>query len=353
MQRRAAAMYVVLFAIVGAGAYGLIVTTSAPQVSVDAPTYQAGDTLTFGDRTYTFESASKLTWTNESGELTAQLDNASTVPAADVVWEGQQARRTATIQAGDTIAFDGGQYEVSINASAPSVTLTNVDNASINSTFAPGDTLTYRGNDATVASISSNAVTLVWGGPYMVVIPNATAMENVSQPPNFTLVEQRNLTALATEDPALYNETVVIDGVRHVTYRANNTNVPVTEYFGTVERETFQRGDTLRYQGNETTVESITTKAVTLAWTGPTTDTIRLTSGSTFTQAGTEYLALAESDSKIQVFTTNSEYYQEYTADKERIDSYNTRMLGLWGIVDISIVAVIILLGTALMPVRG
>jgi len=42
MQRRAVAIYLVFFAILGAAAYGLILTTSGPSVSVDGPTYENG-----------------------------------------------------------------------------------------------------------------------------------------------------------------------------------------------------------------------------------------------------------------------------------------------------------------------
>lgn len=361
-------MYVVFFAIVGAAAYGVLATADAPHVDLDGPEYAEGDAVTLGDRTYTVSEISaeasgggggggvtrtaSIAWTNESAELSAQLQNGSTVPPTDVVWEDQQARHEATIEGGATVAHEGGQYEVSINASAPSVTLTNVENASRNSTFAPGDTLDYRGEAATVTAISSGSVTLVWGNPYLVDIPNTTTMPNVTTPPNVTFVEQRNVTALATADPALYNETVVIDGTRYVTYRENDTNVPVVEYFGPVETRTYEAGDTLAYQGNETTVDSLTAGAVTLTWAGPETSSIELTEGGNFTVQGTQYFAHFPDNSSVQIFTTDAKY-EAYNTTQERIDDYEERKLGLWGIAELSLVAIIVLLGTALLPVRG
>jgi len=375
MQRRAAVIYFAFFVIVGAGAYGLIATTSAPHVTIDGPTYVQGDSVALGDRTYTVTEvteesgdgggghgggggdssmAATIAWTNESGQLTAALDNASSVPPTDVVWDGQQARMEATVDGGATIVAEGTEYSVSINASGPSVTLTNVANATDNATYAPGDTLPYQGNEATITSITADAVALVWGNSYRVDIPNVTTMPNVSSPSNFTLVEERDNTALAAQDPALYNQTVRIDGVEQVTYRENDTNVPVTEYFGPLETRTFELGGTLQYQGNATTISEITADGVTLTWSGPVTSEIDLSEGGNFTVQGTQFFAHFphDSTSAVQILETDRSY-DEYAQQNARIDSYEQRKLGLWGVSEISLIAIIILLGTAFLPVRG
>jgi hypothetical protein len=279
------------------------------------------------------------------------LDNASTVSPVDVVWDGMQ-RFEVTVEAGTDIRHDGGQYSVSVNASAPSVTLTNTANASMNSTYEQGDSFDYEGNEATVTSISSNAVTLVWGDDYRVDIPNVTNMENVSTPPNVTMVQERNVTALAVQDPALYNETVTIDGVDYVTYRDNDTNVRVVEYFGPLDTATFEVGDTLTYQGNETTIDSITVDAVTLTWPGQETNTIDLAEGGEFTVQGTQYFTHFPDADSAQILPSD-QYWEEYQQDNAQISAYNERKAGLWGITELSLLAAIILLGTAFLPVRG
>jgi len=53
MQRRAAAVYFVLFVLIGAGAYGFLqVGMGKPMASLDGPTYEAGDQLRVDGQTY-------------------------------------------------------------------------------------------------------------------------------------------------------------------------------------------------------------------------------------------------------------------------------------------------------------
>jgi hypothetical protein len=177
-------------------------------------------------------------------------------------------------------------------------------------------------------------------------------MSNVSTPPNVTFVEERNVTALAVQDPALYNQTVTIDGVEQVTFREDNRSVPVVEYFGPVDATTFEVGDALTYQGNETTISSISVDAVTVTWTGTETNTIDLSEAGEFTTGGTSYFTHFPDNETVQVLPYD-QYWTEYNATQQRIDSFNQRKAGLWGVTELSIIAAIILLGTAYLPVRG
>lgn len=73
MQRRAAAVYFILFVVVGAGAYGFLGVISQPPVDLDGPTYGSGDEFSAGGVTYTVASIGdgegELSFTNEtSGE---------------------------------------------------------------------------------------------------------------------------------------------------------------------------------------------------------------------------------------------------------------------------------------------
>jgi len=351
MQRRAVAIYLVFFAILGAAAYGLILTTSAPSVSVDGQTYQNGTDVTFGDRTYDLSvsgGSGELSWTNESAVFRATVENGSTVPPTDVVWEDQTARQEATFDAGSTIAFNGSEYEVSTNGSAGSMTLTNPDNPADNTTVEVGGTFTYQGYDATVTAVSGDSATVVWGNSYLLTID----VENVTNPTEATLVEQRDLEQAATLDPALYNEINTVNGTQVVTYRANETNVPVSEYFDPVERYTFEEGDTLAYQGNETTVDAVTNETVVLTWPGTIVETVGLSEGENTTIQGTQYFAHFPDDSSVRILPTD-ERYSDYKASLDRAEDYDERVIGFWGIVDLSIVAAIVLVATALLPVRG
>jgi len=357
MQRRAAAMYFAFFLVLGAAAYGLLVTTSAPTVAMDGDSYASGDPITLGERDYTVASVDsggegELSWVNESATLSATLDNGSEVAVTAVSWDGQMDRYEATFEDGETIPFNDSQYTVGVNGSAPSLTLTDAENANLSETFAVGDSLTYQQNETTVTEIGSSTATVVWGGPYVVDVNN----ESVSNPTNATLVEVRDYGTLAEEDPSLYNQTTRIDGTLYVTLREEDQNVPVEEYFGPKERHLISENGTLDYNGNETTVASVTNESVELTWAGTATNTIEFEEGENFTAgvpgSETQYFPFFPDNSSVKIFETDQRF-GEYSAQTDEKDDYDSRMLGLWGIVDLSILAVIILLMSAYLPVRG
>lgn len=367
MQRRAVAMYVAFFVVVGAAAFGLIQTTSAPAVSMEGPTYSAGDNVTVDDRTYNVSSieteesgggghggggettvSGELTYVNESGVRTATIDNGSEVPAVDLVWEDQAGRQSATFPAGETVVDGGTEYAVAVNASAGTLTLTNVDDESDNTTVERGETFQFRGFEATVTEVTEEGARVVWGSPYLLVVQT----ENGTDPTEATFVEQRNVSQLATADPALHDEPVRQNGTLKVTFRANDTNVPVDQYFRDAERHTIAEGDTLVYQGNETTVEAVDNESVTLTWPGQTTETYDLEEGENVTLGGEEYFAHFPDNESVQLFPTD-ERYSEYHAQNREIEGYHERILGLWGVAELAAIAAIVLLGSAFLPVKG
>jgi hypothetical protein len=102
MQRRAAAVYFVLFVLVGAGAYGFIqVGMSEPTVDLAGPTYASGDELTVDGRTYTVSSID-----TEEGEVARLAGD------AELTWFNESRRATAMLDNGSSVAFEGGQYQV-------------------------------------------------------------------------------------------------------------------------------------------------------------------------------------------------------------------------------------------------
>ena len=359
MQRRAAAMYLALFVVLGAAAYGLIATTSAPVVSLDAQEYSPGNEIVLGDRTHTVDiqaesdggevtRTGELAWVNESATLTTTLDNGSEIPVTDVRWTDQQAREEAVLEDGSTVSYNGSEYAVSVNDTAGSFTLAQADDASVNETHAVGDTFTFRGPEATVTSVESGAATLVWGGPYLFEVQT----ENVTDPTEATFTEQRDIEALVQRDPALYNETIVQDGVQKVTYRANDTNVAVDEYFPPLERHTIAEGETLTYQGNETTVREITGEGVTVGRFGPAQLEADLSEGGNVTLANDEQY-FAHFPSSNSVALVPSEQYPGYAETVAERDYFNERLAGLWGIVIVAGLAALLLVSMAYMPIRG
>lgn len=102
MQRRAAAVYFVLFVLVGAGAYGFIqVGMSEPTVDLDGPAYAEGDELTVGDRTYTVDAIE-----------TEEGDVAQYTGEADLVRFNESNRETATLENDSTVTYEGDEYRL-------------------------------------------------------------------------------------------------------------------------------------------------------------------------------------------------------------------------------------------------
>jgi hypothetical protein len=351
MQRRAAAIYFVLFLVVGAGAYAFIGVSEAPSVSLPGEAYTAGDTFSVQDRTYTVESidgSGELAWTNESARYTATLDNNSTVSPLDLQWDGQQARWSTILEDGSTIPYEGGTYRVTVNTSAdsPTALLSNVENASQNTTIAVEDTLTYRQNETTVTAIDGEGVTLVWGEPYRVTV------SNVTDPDSVTFLQEFDVSNRLVRDSAVYNETVSVDGIRSVVYRADNETVALAAYLPEPDTATFEEGEQVWYLGNETTIGNVTTDGVPLVWTGERTNTVRLSGASNVTLNDQPYFVYFPDKSSVQILP-REDAYQSYQQQRSEIDYYHERINGLWGVSILSILAAVALLAMAYLPRKG
>jgi len=356
MQRRAAATYAAIFILVAAGAYAVIGVATEPAVTIEDPAYSlsAGDAFTPADRTYTVAAVSSgtnvgndlravdLTWVNETARYTASIDHNSTVPAAAVVWSGQAARSTATLENDTTVTVGGTEYRLVVAAGESPTSFTLVGGEE-EQTVAAGDTIAYEGEQATVTRITSDAVTLAWGEPYRLLVENAT------DPSAFTLTQAFNVSARLAEDPAVEDQTVTrADGNRYVVYEANGSTTLLSEYLPEPEVRTMREGETLEFQGNETTVAAVDNESVTLAWSGPRTNTLSLSEGDRTTFADTEYVAHFPDNSTFALTADVDAYEAEIAA----VDTYHERINGFWGVSIISGLAAILLLGTAYLPSR-
>ncbi|WP_136689580.1 hypothetical protein [Halorhabdus amylolytica] len=352
MQRRAAAVYIALFLVVGAGAYGFMGLTEEPSVSLAGETYTAGDTLTVQDRTYTVGSvddgSGELTWRDPSAEFSATLENGTTVSPLTLTWDGQVARWSTTLADGTEISTADGTVQIGVNASAdpPTAALEPVENDSETETIAVGDTLEFRGNETTVTAVDAEGVTLTWGESYLVSVPNA------SDPDSVTFRQQLDVSTRLANDPAVYNETVTVDGVESVVWRSNDSTIPLETYLPEPDTASFSEGDSLTYEGSTVTVGNITAGTVPLSWTDERTNTITFSEGANITLAGQSYFAHFPDDSSVQILP-HGEAYESYQQQLEEIDYYGERMLGLWGVTILSLIAAILLLGLAYLPVKG
>lgn len=181
---------------------------------------------------------------------------------------------------------------------------------------------------------------------------------NTSDPDEFELHQEFNVSRRLAEDDAVENETITReDGRRHVVYRENGSTRPLYEYLPDPEREQLSEGDEFEFQGNRTTVDNVTREEARLVWTGEFEGTVDLEEGSNVTLAGGEvYFAHFKGHGEEVdgvVISNTQENYPIYSQAVDRQEYFHERMNGLWGIVIISAIAVILLVALAYMPVKG
>lgn len=351
MQRRAAAAYFVLFVVLTAGALFVLSGATQPQIQLDEERLTEGENLPVGETTYTVGSLSNgsgsLTYVNESARFTAELANNSTVAGEALSFDGNGAVYTATLDGGADVAFNGSTYSLTIpEAEDPSnFTLVNPEDQNDTATFAEGDTFPYQSNQTTVTDVSSSQVDLTWSDNYRVFIANGSAA-NISE---FRLTQEFNVTALLTGDPAVFNETFTRDDITYVTYRENDSNVPLDAYLPDPVNVTFEEGAEIGFQGNQTTVANITAERALMEWFGPQTNTIDLSEGANITLGETTYVVHFPNNSSVQITSD----YAAYQAELDRQDQFTERMNGFWGIAILGSLTAIILLGAAYLPSRG
>lgn len=110
MQRRAAAVYFVLFVLVGAGAYGFMqVGMSKPAVDLQEQVYTQNAEIEVGGQTYTIAN------------ISTEGDGDSPDYVGELSWFNDSARESTAIENNATIGFQDGEYRVSIpNETDPS-----------------------------------------------------------------------------------------------------------------------------------------------------------------------------------------------------------------------------------------
>lgn len=343
MQRRAAAMYAAFFVIIAAGSYAMIGVAQEPAIQVDDPAYSltSGDQVTVDGRTYSVrvsDGEAELTWTEEGAEYSAVLENDTTVPAVDVQWDGQTARKSVTLRNNSEIAYNDSEYTLVIDGDS-----FNLTRGAETQTFSVGDEVTYRGNRTVVTQISSVSVTLAWGNPYRVIVADE------SDPSTFSFHEEQNVTAILVADPAVENEPVTrADGRRYVVFRSNGTTRLLDPYIPAPEVETFEEGGSFTYQKNEVTVGNITAEAVPITWRAPRDHTTTAAEGDNVTLNGQSFVAHFPDDQTLELSRDIAAYQHEV----EVVNTFHERVNGLWGVSILSALAAVILLGLAYMPSR-
>lgn len=243
MQRRAAAIYAVVFVLIGTASYTLIATAERPHVSFEDPDYELaqGDRFQVDGRTYNVSSISASS--SDGGEVTR---------SGELTWVNQSARHTETWENESNVTLRGSQYVVRIpNRSDPSrfALVESINRTSVlqNDSRADDQTVTrngteyvvltedgtsrlvpadqyfpqpnrtqvregaqfqYGGNTTTVENVSTESVTVAWTAPKTntVSLSNAGNVTLGNQDKQFLVYFPDNSTVVLESDYSVYEE---------------------------------------------------------------------------------------------------------------------------------------------------
>lgn len=332
MQRRAAAIYVVFFVVVAIVAFSLTTVAEEPTISVEGRSFTQGDNLTIGGETYTVNVS------GGSGQV-------STV--------NRSAQFTAALADNTTLRFANGTYQPVPNGSGGGATVTGGTQTG-GATTTPGTVGTSVPTGDSDSNLTSRLV--------RVVIPNATNASagnatggnatggntsvNIT---TFTLREVLDVQGLLVADPAVADTTLTTENGTEFVRFQNGTTQPLREYLPPINTRNVSAGEQFPYQGNLTTVSRINSSAATLAWEGTVVNTMELEEGTNVTIENTTFVPHFPTNDTV-VLTQDIAAYQ---AEQQQIAHFHDRILGLWGVVIISLFAAILIAALAYLPVRG
>jgi hypothetical protein len=216
----------------------------------------------------------------------------------------------------------------------------------------PVGELTWTNESAqATATLGNGSTTLYQGEEFRV------AVENDSDAASFRLVEVQNASALLAADPAVEDTPVTQNGVDYVLYAGNQTRgPPVQEYLPAPETVEFAAGDQLRYQtdsGNVTAdVQDVSESGATLTWSTTVTNTVELAEGSNVTLNGVTHIVHFPDNESVQVLPAD-QYHSSYQSELAAVEAFDERQNGVWGVFIVCVVAAIVLIAAAYLPVKG
>jgi hypothetical protein len=342
MQRRAAAIYVIFFVVVAIGAYSVIAVAEEPQVSVEGQTFSGSTNTSIGNETYTINVSSgsgEVSTVNRSARFTASLANNSTLRLVNGTY-----RPVPNGSGGGGGTTTGGASPTGGGAtSTPGTAGTSVPSGGAAGGGSQAPRLRVVIANATNASGGNASAGNASGG-------NASggnaSRANVT---TFTLREVLNVNALLRDDPSVADVTLTgANGTQYVRYR-NGSTAPLDTYLPPVSTRNVSVGEEFPYKGNLTAVSRVNSSAATLAWQGTLTNTQEFEEGQNVTLGNTTYVAHFRTNSTV-VLSQNVAAYQE---EQQQVTDFHNRILGLWGVVIISLFAAILIAGLAYLPVRG
>lgn len=196
MQRRAVAVYVAFFLLVGTASYALIATADTPEITFDDPEHELeeGDEFEIDGQTYAVTSlerqeeedhgqvevtyAGEIAW-EERQERTEQWNQGDVVTIDDTDWEVEIEDGTVTLHeqqdreaileddpdvANETVEADGEEYAVTRDddGNATLVPAEEYFPEPREEQLEEGDTFEYQGEEALVDEVANESATVVW-----------------------------------------------------------------------------------------------------------------------------------------------------------------------------------------------
>ena len=253
-------------------------------------------------------------------------------------------RRAAAIYAVFFLVVGAASYSLIATAESPSVTFENPDYR-----LQQGDTFSVGDQDYTVTGLEvSEPSGGGHGGGGGGGVTYSASVTN--DPSEFVLQENINRTGILANDPQADNETVTRDGEEFVVITENGTSrlVAADEYFPEPNERPFSEGQQFPYQNNTATVDNVTNRSATIAWTAPRENTAEMSQANNVTLSGTTFLAYFPTNDSV-VLTTDFQSYEQQTSE---IDTFHERTSGLWGISILSGLVIVLLVGMAYLPSR-
>ncbi|MFB6256784.1 MAG: hypothetical protein ABEH58_08705 [Haloplanus sp.] len=265
MQRRAAAIYVAFFIVLGAASYSVIATATAPTIGFENPDHRLseGDRFTVDNRQYTVSSISAEV-SGGGGHGGAP----SVTRSGKLSWTNDSARYTQTWEHNATVTYQNEEYRVL------------VDDADDPTSF------------QLVEAVDRSAI-----------LQKDAAVNNETVTVNGTEYVVRE------ED----------DG---------RTLIPASGYFPAPSTTQYAEGDTLRFQGNATAVADVTSEGATLSWTASRTNTVSVGNKANVTVSGQQYFAYFPDNSTL-VLESDYSVYQKQVNEIETYHDHVNGLWGI------------------------
>lgn len=339
MQFRAGILYVVLFVVVAAGAYGVIATAESPEVTIDEAnadyTLEAGEEFEVDGQTLNVSQLSAHSGTVEYVNESAVLE---------VQWEGQG---DDDWNSGDSVMLgDSEDDEYTVMIIQPGGAEDNgEDDGGNENEGGDGNETAGGGNESEGDDGNETAGD---GNESEGESGNESAEgDDGAEPQAFMLIE-----AFDEEE----YETVEREGQPYIVVSENDSEelVHVTE-FDEIDTQVYETGDSIEFYDEENeemtegNVTDISADMVTVEYIGTEVDEYDLVDTETVILNDQEFGVYFPSDEQVYL-TSDLEAFQ---AQQASVEDHGDRIRGLWWVVSLAVLTAIVIAGLAFMPVRG